>query len=117
MPLTSRPEGAPPAMTLQQTPRPLTLVPAQRPPCQPWCVRHDHTEGYCHSRDIPTTGGQWSGPGYTAMSHGPAGGTLITLVHDPDAELTPDEAAQLAYAVLAQVARARGGMTRSEVQT
>jgi hypothetical protein len=43
------------------------------------------------------------------MSHGPVGGILLTLVHDPDAELTPEEAEQLAQLILTQVALARAG--------
>jgi hypothetical protein len=84
-------------------------IPAPRLACRSWCVKHDHSEGYCYSADIPTPGGQWSGPGYVAMSHGP-GGTLIELHHDPDAELTLDEAEQLAHAVLAAVALGRSRM-------
>lgn len=86
---------------------PVMPVPAQRAVCRAWCGLHDHVEGYCHSIDLPTPGGQWSAPGYVAMSHGPVGGTLIELHHDSDAELTADEAEQLAHAILAQVALAR----------
>ncbi|MEV0149145.1 MULTISPECIES: hypothetical protein [unclassified Nonomuraea] len=85
------------------------LIPLPRPACQPWCVRHDYVEGYCHGRDIPTPGGQWSGPGYVAMSHGPVGGTLIEVHHDVDGELTANEAEQLARGILAAVELARAG--------
>ncbi|MDP4504047.1 hypothetical protein [Nonomuraea turcica] len=78
-------------------------------------MTHDHAEGYCHSRNVSTPGGRWSAPGYVAMSHGPAGGTLVELHHDGDAELTPDEAEQFANAILAQVALARA-VNRSEIQ-
>ncbi|MEU4576570.1 hypothetical protein [Nonomuraea sp. NPDC023979] len=78
------------------------LIPLPRAACKPWCARHDHSGGYCYSRDIPTPGGQWNAPGRIAMSSGP-GGTLIEIHHDPDAELTPAEAEQFAHAILAQV--------------
>jgi len=94
---------------------PVVSVTAQRVPCRPWCVRYDHAEGYCHSRNVSTPGGQWSASGYVAMSHGSAGGTLVELHHDSDAELTPNEAEQYAYAVLTQVALARA-VHRSQIQ-
>ncbi|MGW4791175.1 hypothetical protein ACWEPC_02005 [Nonomuraea sp. NPDC004297] len=83
------------------------LVPAQRPPCQPWCIRHDYAEGICTGPTVATPGGRWATPGRLSVSHGPAGGTLFELHHDPDAELTADELEQLARMLLAQAALAR----------
>ncbi|MEV0993381.1 hypothetical protein [Nonomuraea sp. NPDC050202] len=96
-----------PPPTDTRTPSTAVLVPAQRTACQPWCVTHDHVEGVCTAADVATPGGQWSGFGHISMSHGPTGGTLLTLTHDPDAELTPDEFEQLCLVGLAQVALAR----------
>ncbi|MGI5287997.1 hypothetical protein ACQEVF_32295 [Nonomuraea polychroma] len=83
------------------------LVPAQRPACQLWCYRHDHAEGVCTGPTVATPGGRWGMPGHMSISHAPVGGTLHTLTHDPDAELTTDEFEQMAKAILAQVALAR----------
>jgi len=94
--------------TYQRTSSPVGLVPAQRPPCQAWCVSHDHAEGICQGPDAPTPGGQWSDPGRITVSHGPVGGTLYTLTHDPDAELTAAELLQLVQAALDQIALALG---------
>jgi hypothetical protein len=93
---------------------PSLLVPAQRRPengCKPWCISHDVAESICQGPDAATPGGQWSGAGRINMSHGPAGGTLFTLVHDPDAELTAGELMQLVQVALDQLALALG-MTR-----
>ncbi|WP_433516493.1 hypothetical protein ACQP2T_13525 [Nonomuraea sp. CA-143628] len=87
------------------------LVPAQRLPCKPWCVEHDHAEGICTGPTAATPGGRWGMPGHISMSHGPSGGTLHTLHHDPDAELTSEEFEELAKAMLVQVAIARGTLT------
>ncbi|WP_433516499.1 hypothetical protein ACQP2T_13560 [Nonomuraea sp. CA-143628] len=84
------------------------LVPAQRLACQPWCVEHEHAEGVCTGPTVATPGGRWGIPGHISMSHGPAGGTLFMLAHDPDAELTTDEFEQLCLIGLAQVSLARG---------
>jgi hypothetical protein len=96
-----------PSPTDNRTPRSAVLIPAQRTPCQPWCVAHDHAEGVCTGPTVATPGGRWGMPGHITMTHGPAGGTLHMLNHDPDAELTAGEFERLAKAMLAQVALAR----------
>ncbi|YCK35204.1 hypothetical protein ACNF49_14275 [Actinomadura sp. ATCC 39365] len=97
-----------PSPTNTRSGRSAVLVPAQRVPCQSWCVAHDHAEGVCTAPTVATPGGRWGMPGHISMTHGPAGGTLHTLNHDPDAELTTDEFEQLCLIGLAQVALARG---------
>ncbi|GAA3172240.1 hypothetical protein [Nonomuraea roseoviolacea] len=87
------------------------LVPQQRRPCPvatPWCVRHDHSESICAAADTPVPGPLHYGtqPCVGLMAN-PDFGTVIHiyLADDPH---TLDEAEEIALAILAKVAAARG---------
>jgi hypothetical protein len=75
-----------------------TLTPASAQ-CQPWCTHHAG-DGLCRTRSTAVAYGE------TVLTYTPDEGHLVWLMNTRD-EMTPAEAEQLAYALLAQVAAAR----------
>ncbi|MET8987778.1 hypothetical protein ABZW49_20215 [Nonomuraea wenchangensis] len=67
--------------------------PATRP-CQPWCVNHDAAGDVCHAEEISGTG----------LTHHASEGARI---HLDDECLSPEEAAERARAIFAQVEKTR----------
>lgn len=85
-------------------------APAAPRPCAPWCTEHanggpDAADQLClHRVTSPAFGG-------VLASHSIDDGTTIALYSTHD-ELTPADAEQLAYALLAMVAATRTGARR-----
>lgn len=86
------------------------LVLPRRPDCKPWCVQHcqlDDSTTFCMGPDIRTP---QTPNGYIGITYCPEEGGARTHIDLGDGmdSVTVEQAEELARAILAQVARARG---------